>query len=244
MKEKLIIPYKKEFPYSYTLGSYATIELIVSKPKIVERIFIHPDCKNPEYIVQLCEAENIPVLFGSAAFKRIRQKENTYVLGEFLKYTEKVSSVEPHVVLVQPSGMGNLGTIIRTLAGFHIRNLAIITPAADVWNPKTIRASMGALFRIQCQQFSSFEEYCSRYEKHKLYPFMLNGKNILQQGFYLEKELYSLIFGNEATGLPEYFSQLGTSVKIPQSELVDSLNISVAVGIGVFLFGSAGGQII
>ena len=73
---------------------------------------------------------------------------------------------------------------------------------------------------------------------------MLSGESILHHDLCPEKSLYSLIFGNEAMGLPEYFSELGTSVKIPQSEWVDSLNISVAVGIGVFLFGSANGQIV
>ncbi|MDR1629951.1 MAG: hypothetical protein LBS36_07040, partial [Oscillospiraceae bacterium] len=47
---------------------------------------------------------------------------------------------------------------------------------------------------------------------------------------------YSLVFGNEATGLPPCFRNFGTSVKIPQSALVDSLNLSVAVGVGVYVF--------
>jgi TrmH family RNA methyltransferase len=44
------------------------------------------------------------------------------------------------------------------------------------------------------------------------------------------------VFGNEATGLDDSFLQIGTSIIIPQSPDVDSLNITIAVGIGTFLF--------
>jgi TrmH family RNA methyltransferase len=45
---------------------------------------------------------------------------------------------------------------------------------------------------------------------------------------------YTLIFGNESRGLPESFRQVGVSVAIPQSDAVDSLNLAVAVGIGLY----------
>ena len=53
--------------------------------------------------------------------------------------------------------MGNLGTIIRTIAGLGINDLAIIEPAADIWNPKTLRATMGALFHARHECFPNFE---------------------------------------------------------------------------------------
>jgi TrmH family RNA methyltransferase len=181
--------------------------------------------------------------FGDKAFKRINQKENTYVLGVFLKYSRKLSSSRPHVVLVNPSDMGNLGTAIRTLAGLNIIDLAIITPAADIWHPKTIRSSMGAIFHLNVEQFTSFEHYRKEYGQHCLYPFMLNGERQLTLANCPKNQRYSLIFGNEATGLPEEFRHIGVSMSLPQSENVDSLNLSVAVGIGAFLFACANGQI-
>ena len=59
----------------------------------------------------------------------------------------------PHVVLVNPADMGNLGTVARTMAGFGFGELAVVTPAADVFHPKTVRASMGALFRLNVARF-------------------------------------------------------------------------------------------
>ena len=86
-----------------------------------------------------------------------------FVVGIFEKYTDAVNPKKSHLVLVNPSNMGNLGTIIRTAVGFGIYDIAVITPCADVFNPKTVRGSMGSLFRVNLQMFSSYEEYNCRH---------------------------------------------------------------------------------
>ena len=60
---------------------------------------------------------------------------------------------------MNPSDMGNMGTIIRTGIGFGIRNLAIVEPAVDVFNPRVVRASMGSLFQMNFRYYDSFETY-------------------------------------------------------------------------------------
>ncbi|MHC1696275.1 MAG: TrmH family RNA methyltransferase [Eubacteriales bacterium] len=93
---------------------------------------------------------------------------------------------------------------------------------------------MGALFHIRHQYFSSFEDYTCLYPNHSFFPFMLTGAVLLEQASSCP--LFSLIFGNEASGLDESFSRIGQSVKIPLSGDVDSFNLSVAVGIGLYAF--------
>lgn len=239
-KNNIIQPYKKDSHYSYASGAYATIELLSARPEQAEKIIIHSAYKDSEGLAELCRQKCVEIHFSDKEFKRINQKENTYVLGIFSKYDCKLSFDRPHVVLVNPSDKGNLGTIIRTLAGFNINDLAIITPAADFWDPKVIRASMGAIFRINVEQFASFEEYSRRYPQHSLYPFMTDGETdlIVKQDCPLNT-CYSLIFGNEAAGLPEKFRNVGTCFRIAHSEIIDSLNLSVAVGIGVCFITSA-----
>jgi TrmH family RNA methyltransferase len=53
-------------------------------------------------------------------------------------------------------------------------------------------------------------------------------------------KLFSLVFGNEASGLDDSYLKVGTSVMIPQSPDVDSLNLTIAVGIGVYAFTQGG----
>ncbi|MBO4559657.1 MAG: TrmH family RNA methyltransferase, partial [Lachnospiraceae bacterium] len=167
---------------------------------------------------------------------KLSDKENVYVIGVFRKFSCELEAEKRHIVLVNPGNMGNLGTIIRTACGFGYYDLAVIEPAADIFNPKTVRASMGSLFRIRHRKFADFGEYMKQYPGRKLYPFMLDGSCSLHDADAPGSERFSLIFGNEATGLPAEFSGYGQPVRIEQTEFVDSLNLTIAAGIGMYVF--------
>lgn len=244
MNEKIKIKtYKKDFDYSYMLGAYGTIELIKTRPELIRAVYIHSGYKDKQNLQMLCTQANVPVCFEDSVFNKISQKENHYVFAVFKKFLCTINSNEPHIVLVNPSDMGNLGTIMRIAAGCNIHNIAIISPSADIWHPKAVRASMGALFKLDFQYFNEFEEYQTLFSKHDYFPFILNAKEILDLRRIPEIKLFSLIFGNEASGLDQRFNSIGTGIKIPQSNAVDSLNLSVAVGIGAFAFASVNGLI-
>ena len=135
-------------------------------------------------------------------------------------------------MLVNPSNSGNMGTIIRTALGFGLNQIAIIRPAADIFDPKVVRASMGALFSTAFEYFGSFSGYQEANGSREIYPFMLNAETSLHD---LRPEgQFSLVFGNEATGLPEEFAGIGTPVIIPHLKGIDSLNLPVAAGIAMY----------
>ena len=231
-----IKPYKKGVNYSYTLGAFPTYELIRGHPENVKAVYIHSSFTDRQSLVDLCNTAKIPVLTDDKLFNKLSDKEYCFVIGIFEKYECLLEQKKSHIVLVNPSNMGNLGTIIRTAVGMGIYDLAMITPCADLFNPKTIRSSMGSLFKLRHQHFDSFTEYRERYPHHEVFTFMLNGANTLEIQNCPKTELFSLVFGNEATGLDDSFLSLGTSICIPQSPDVDSLNITIAVGIGTFIF--------
>lgn len=234
--KNILAPYKKEFDYSYAFGAYAVIELIGAKPETVKAVYVHSKYTDLDRIKDLCSKHGIPVINSDRSFERINRKENCYVVGVFSKFICELSAEKPHIVLVNPSDMGNIGTIIRTMAGLELRDLAMITPAADVFNPRTVRASMGSLFHINVCEFMSFEEYRIAFPEHKCFPFMLDAELTLNYDNCPETRKFSLIFGNEATGLPASFARVGSGIKIPVSPHVDSLNLAVAAGIGIFEF--------
>ena len=231
-----IKPYKKSCDYSYTLGAFPTIELIKNSPEQVLQVIISPELDDREIISGLCEQHRIPVIESKKQIERLSDKENVYIIGVFRKFDKELSMHSPHIVLVNPSNMGNLGTIIRTAIGFGIHDIALIEPAADIYNPKVVRASMGALFHMNFKYFDSFEEYAAKYTGHEFFPFMLDADKKLVPGIYQGEKPFSLIFGNEATGLDNSFHGYGTSVLIPQSAEVDSLNITVAVAVASYVF--------
>lgn len=226
--------YEKDMGYSYTLGIFPTIELLNRKSIAISKIIfsseINKDIENK--IIELCN-NKIEYTYDDKLIKKISDKENCYVIGIFNKYYSNLDLNEPHVVLVNPSNMGNVGTIIRTMLGFNYKNLAIITPSVDMFNPKVIRASMGSIFGINIKLFSSFDEYKETYNKHKIYTFMTDGKLKLNE---IEKDnLVSLVFGNESSGLDESYKKY-ESVVINHSNEIDSLNLTIAIGISLYEF--------
>lgn len=231
-----IKPYKKAFDYSYTLGAFPTVELIKCCPNQVREVLVHSTFPEVEMIKELCRTANIPVHTNDKLIARLSDKENVFVVGIFDKYQQVLNNKNSQLVLVNPSNMGNVGTIIRTAVGFGIRDIALISPAVDVFNPKVVRSSMGALFRLRHQYFDSFEEYRAANSEQEVFTFMLNGDQQLTVDNCPKPDLFSLVFGNEATGLPDEFKQVGTSILIPQTPEVDSLNLTIAAGIGMFMF--------
>ena len=231
--------YKKSFDYSYTFGMFPTVELIKSKPGNVIKVLVSSHYRKETStmdIFKLCANNNIKTEVNDKAINRISDKKNCFVVGVFQKYTCEIEENKSHIVLVNPSNMGNMGTIIRTLAGFGLNDLAVISPGVDIFDPKVIRASMGAIFKINFKYYDDFSQYNEKFKQHKLYTFMLDGAKSLKNVIHDENENFSLVFGNEATGLDSSVSKIGTSVLIKHTDRIDSLNLTIAAGIAMYHF--------
>lgn len=235
--EKIVYKaYKKNNEYSYTLGAFPTMELINARPESVRCVYIHSKYDGSVDIDKVCKEKGIEVRYSDKAINRISTKENCMIVGIFDKFKCELHNDQSHVLLVNPSDMGNMGTIIRSMLGFGIKDLAIISPCADIFNPKTVRASMGAIFKMRYKMYNSFDEYKAEHGNHDMFPFMLDGERTLCINDRPKSELFTLIYGNEATGLPSFYKKVGQSIFIPQTKDVDSLNLPISVGIGCFVF--------
>jgi len=226
--------YQRDFPHSYTLGVFPTLELLNFQPSHVQRVIASAQGERNEGVVKLrdlCARLRIPFEVNDKQIERLSPKENIYTVGVFEKYQPRLDPAGNHLVLVNPSDMGNLGTIMRTMVGFGVNNLALVKPAADIFDPRAIRASMGAVFRLNFEYFDSFDAYHAAF-KQSLYPFMTDGNVPLPEAKFTTP--FALVFGSESSGLPDAYHALGTSITIPHSEAIDSLNLSVAVGIGLY----------
>lgn len=239
--QTLFKPYKKEFDHSYSFGAFPTIELIKFRPEKVIKVFASSAYRDEgrAELDELCCKNGIELEINDKAVSRLSPKENCLVIGAFSKYECELKEEEPHVALQSPSNMGNLGTIIRTMLGFGVHDLAVIGCGAHVLDPKAVRASMGAVFRIRFSHFKTIEEYMKRFNKHELYPFMLDGKWTLDNLPQRSDKPFTLIFGNEAAGLDEHYKNIGKSIVIKHSGEIDSLNLSVAAGIALYEFTKA-----
>lgn len=130
---------------------------------------------------------------------------------------------------------GNLGTIIRIADWFGIKNVFCSKESVDVYNPKVVQATMGAIYRIKVHYVDS-EEFISKLkelENFNIYGTFLEGNNIYQEN--LSKNGL-IIMGSESHGISKEISKLiNQKLFIPNYPLgsvtSESLNISVATAI-------------
>lgn len=97
---------------------------------------------------------------------------------------------------------------------------------------------MGSIFKINIQYFENFQEYMNAFN-NEIYTFRLDGKTELNNNIEINKSRpYTLVFGNESSGLKKDYNELDNGVFIRHTEDIDSLNLSVAVGIATYHFSS------
>lgn len=143
---------------------------------------------------------------------------------------------EEATLLVALDGLrdpGNLGTIIRTTAAAGVDGLVLLPGTVDAFNPKSIRAGMGAHYRIPIQTMT-WDQFSQGYSQDwHIWQAATDGRVAYHQADWRPKTL--LIMGSEAHGLSEKASQYAAnSVYIPMAHRVESLNSSVATAILVF----------
>ena len=232
--------YKPELDYSYAPGIFPSMECLLGRPEKVRRLLIHSGAEGREGIgklLALAGERGIRAEEADRALSRISGKENCYAAAVFSKFEDALDPEKPQVLLHQPGDAGNVGTILRTALGLGVEDVALVRPCADLFDPRTVRASMGSLFRLRVRVYDSFGEYRAKMGEREYYPFMLDASVPLQEA--LKKPVSrrrTLIFGNEGRGLPPEFARIGQPVRIPSNEKVDSLNLAIAAGIGLYAF--------
>ena len=208
------------------------------RPEEVRRVLVHSSSAGRdgiEKLVSLATAHRIRVEEADRALGRISGKENCYAAAVFTKFRDDLLADKPHVVLHRPGDGGNVGTILRTALGLGIEDVALIRPCVDVFDPRTVRASMGSLFRLRVRVYDDFEQYRSEFPERPLFPFMLDASVPLGEIREIPP-VYTLVVGNEGSGLPQAFANLGQAVRIESNDKVDSLNLGIAAAIGIYRF--------
>lgn len=231
--------YNKSLDYSYAPGIFPATECLKNAPERCMRLLLSSSSENSVGANALREAAlcaGVRAEIADRALERISKKENCFAAMVYKKAEGVFDEDSPHIVLHHPSDSGNLGTILRTALGFGLVNIAIIRPAVDSDDPRVTRASMGAAFSLNVRHFDSFEAYREEYPDRQLFPFMLTGAVPLDEAVRKVSGPFSLVFGNEASGLPDEFASHGISTLIPHSGKIDSLNLAIAAGIGMYAF--------
>ena len=126
---------------------------------------------------------------------------------------------------------GNLGTILRTLAWFGNFRCLLSPGCVDPFNPKVVRASMGAIFHVPLELDVPVNSLTERF--NRIACLDMQGSLLSEPEF---KQFDCYVFGNEARGIPDDQLQ-GLQAKtfaIPGCGAIDSLNLAAAVNICIY----------
>ena len=133
------------------------------------------------------------------------------------------------VVLEDLQDPGNLGTIIRTGEGAGIAGVIMSGNTVDIFNPKTIRATMGSIYRVPFVYVQDMAEAIKRLKRADIavYAAHLKGEQYYDAFDYTKG--CAFLIGNEGNGLKEETALLADMyVKIPMAGQVESLNAAIA----------------
>ena len=128
---------------------------------------------------------------------------------------------------------GNLGTIIRTLDSAGFKNLIVSQDTVDVYNPKVVRSTMGAIFRINifCVSSELIDTLNSlKSDGYKIIITSLEAKNYIYDIDFNERGI--IVIGNESKGVSSGIQSIADEkYKIPMIGKTESLNAAVATSI-------------
>ena len=160
------------------------------------------------------------------------------ILAVFKTNIKKISDITPGdtIILNKLQDPGNLGTILRTAVATGIKNIVLDKNCVDIYNSKTVRSSMSAIFNLNIYisedlendidflKNNGFQVFCTALTKES--------KNLYSTSFLSPS---AFVIGNEANGAdPEIIDKCNEKIIIPMENKIESLNASVAGSIVMY----------
>ena len=196
-------------------------EAIQEKAKI-RQIVLCEDCEKSEAIpkelmYEIAKQECIYVT--EKVFKFISEVQAPQGILAVIEKNNKDSVIDYNqdiiVAIDDVQDPGNLGTILRTVDSIGLTQILVSKGTADSYNPKVVRSTMGAIFRIKIIECDDLEKTLKEIKKHKfkIVVSSLQTENTIYDIDYNKKVI---VIGNEANGVEEKIQQLADEkIKIP-----------------------------
>lgn len=215
---------------------------VAEGPKLVDELCA---TMKPVYIAALPEwiSENAKIISGAeydivspdelqraSLQKNPQQVIALFPIPEHRFCTEQLKN-ELVLMLDGVQDPGNLGTIARIADWFGIRNILCSAETADIYNPKAVQATMGALARVKFH-YTDLLQLLSQYDG-PVYGTFLDGENIYGQEL---SENGIIVMGNEGKGISQGVGEMiNRRLYIPNypigTQTTESLNVAIATSI-------------
>ena len=233
LKEK---KYRAEYN-EFIVEGLRLIKEAVQENAEIKYIVVCDGCDNSEIIEGHLKYEMARLDFiyvPQNIFKMISDVENPQgvlaVIGK--KNNEEIKTNEDLILALDDiQDPGNLGTILRTADSVGLKQILVSKGTADSYNPKVVRSTMGAIFRVNIVVCEDLKETLKELQnkEYKVMITSLKAKNSIYNTNYNKKVI---VIGNEANGVSKEIQNIADEkVIIPMFGKTESLNASVATGV-------------
>ena len=222
----------------YLIEGIKIIEEAIEEKAIIEKIVICEECIQSSEINQklLYEIAKYDCIYVS---KKVFESLTTVVAPQgMLAVVRKNSNNTPidysqDIILVLDGiqDPGNLGTILRTADSVNLKQIIVSNKTADVYNPKVVRSTMGAIFRVKVIEAENLVATLKEIKKNK-FKIMATSLGGTENIYDIEYKKKVIVIGNEANGVSKDVLDIADKkVIIPMLGKTESLNAAVATSV-------------
>lgn len=221
-----VLEMKEAIDIDFIAFSSSILEKVSGGNEILNKLEKHTDVNRIEFAPEIFEyITDTKTPQGILAVIKITEN----------KYIDMLNKGENILLLDKVQDPGNIGTIIRTCDAFNVRNIMYLNGTGDIYSPKTVRSTMGSIFRINFAKISDEELQDLKNNAisngYEIIGTSLNTDNYVEKiKFNINKNI--IVFSNEANGISKNVENICTKlVKINMSDSAESLNVGIAAGI-------------
>jgi len=212
-------------------AGYKVDSVFICKELFIQSDYPHVISQIPEsYIFEI----SLPV-FEKIAYREGSDGLIALMIPKSHNLTDIKLQEAPFVIILESvEKPGNLGAILRTADAAKVDAVIVCDPLTDVYNPNTIRSSVGCLFTVQTA-FCTSEEAFRFLHLNKIQSLAaeLKASEWYQEVDYTQAT--AIIMGTEADGLTSFWlDNADKRIKIPMRGMIDSLNVSVSTAVITF----------
>ena len=212
----------RDISNSYIIEGIKLVSEAIQENVNIKQIILCDDCEKNEIIpkdlmYEIAKYECIYV--PEKIFKYLSEMQTPQGILAIIEKTSKSTEIDYSsdiiVVLDNLQDPGNLGTILRTVDSVGLTQILVSKNTADCYNPKVVRSTMGAIFRVKVIECEDLEKTLKEMKKHKFKVVIssLQTENTIYDINYHKKVI---VIGNEANGVEQKIQDIADEkIKIP-----------------------------
>ena len=224
----------------YIVEGIKLVKEAIEENSKIKHIIICEDCESDSKIEQSLLydiAKNNCIYVTKQVFQHITGVETPQgVLAVVEKNNKKEIDYNKDIIIALDGiqDPGNLGTILRTVDSANLNQIILSNDCVDPYNPKVVRSTMGAIFRLNIIETKNLKETLEKAQKNK-FDIMVTALDTNNNIYNVEYKNKVIVIGNEANGVSKEIQDIANcKVKIPMLGRTESLNASVATGIIIY----------